>query len=1262
MSMTAGLSRDESRRTVLGWTLTLACYLALCCGGLVLKPSYADALALPRGAGFALAILMIYGRNRWPAVLAVSILARLIVTTVAGEPLALPQLEVALAIGALQALRAWLSATIILRMFGTPLKIAGTGHLLRCLALVGPVLGMATAAIGIALYIALGQSTGAGILGNWLVWWVGDTLGIITVTGVVFFWPSRASPQVYWRGTPMPRFRSASFAYVLVSLAMTLTAWQAMNSLMVHFQRKQFEMLVRDNGRTVEDRLNAYAVSLLGARGFLDSSAQVTASQWRNFVQGLDLPLRVPGLRGLGFAAPDGKAIPVRLIEAHDGALETPGFDLGAVEAWRAAADAARDTGQIRISDRGTGPGTGPGGISGMMLFVPVYGRDPTTGRPPATVAARRATLRGWVFAPIATAAFFSDIASNQPRDIEVSLYASGGLSPGSLIYSDAEPNPNRRPVYSTTHRIEAFGQSWPLVSESAPSFENGMNRAAPAVTLAAGMAFTVVLTIYLLSLGRREVLINQKVANRTRELAAQIEENRSIIQTPNANIALLDEEGSVLFVNDSVKALLGRTQDDLFARPLSEILGREARDYFAMARLSQEPPNFRRELRAADGRGGTLILDVQINPWSTAEGYRRFTTLITDVTDKRRVETELRDARNRLDVALTGAKIGVFEVDLATRLAIVSPTWKELFGFAPDAPIDGQAEFRQRIHPEDFPGFRANDRACIEGRAERSINEFRMLRVDGSWRWLRSEAVAGERDGRGVATRLIGATTDITELVESKEALRQSEERFRSAFEAAPVGMAIIMPEGRFAKVNDALTRLVGISAEDALRTPFHAFIHPEERPRIRALVGMLLTGEQQSFETDMRCLHADGSDVWGRLSLAIVRSKEGQPETFVIQVHDLTEQHRAERVKNEFIATVSHELRTPLTSINGSLGLLLNGVAGAIPDRARSMLTIAQKNCSRLILLVNDILDMEKLVSRKMSFEMTRASIPRLVQQAIANTQPFADQSAVRFIFTPPRGRLVAQVDVNRFQQVMANLLSNAVKFSQPGATVEIATEAEDGMIRVSVTDHGAGVPASFHGKIFTAFSQADSSSTRAKAGTGLGLSISREIVEQMGGTIGFDSVPDVATTFWFTLPREAPLAAPGIAPRPAAPAAPDRGPRILHIEPDGDFAQIVGASFGTRAALFQARDWTEALNRAAGESFDLVLIDEIDPPGGLSPFLDAIEAQLGTVPMIALAADDATVTDPRIRRLFVKTRAGEEQVVAACLAAIGTPPSRA
>jgi signal transduction histidine kinase len=239
---------------------------------------------------------------------------------------------------------------------------------------------------------------------------------------------------------------------------------------------------------------------------------------------------------------------------------------------------------------------------------------------------------------------------------------------------------------------------------------------------------------------------------------------------------------------------------------------------------------------------------------------------------------------------------------------------------------------------------------------------------------------------------------------------------------------------------------------------------------------------------------------------------------------IRDVTERMRMEKIKNEFISTVSHELRTPLTSIRGSLGLLTGGVMGEIPERAQCLLSIANANCERLVRLVNDILDMEKMESGHMHFRLVTQRMLPLVEEACAATRDFAAQYQVSFELQADAPNASVTVDGDRIVQVIVNLLSNAAKFSPPGGKVQLRLTRSAQSLRLSVIDQGEGIEESFRERVFLKFAQADSSDTRQKGGTGLGLPISRAIIERHHGRIDFNSAPGMGSEFYFEVPLAA------------------------------------------------------------------------------------------------------------------------------------------
>jgi signal transduction histidine kinase len=231
--------------------------------------------------------------------------------------------------------------------------------------------------------------------------------------------------------------------------------------------------------------------------------------------------------------------------------------------------------------------------------------------------------------------------------------------------------------------------------------------------------------------------------------------------------------------------------------------------------------------------------------------------------------------------------------------------------------------------------------------------------------------------------------------------------------------------------------------------------------------------------------------------------------------------ERKRLQRLKDEFVSTVSHELRTPLTSIAGSLGLLMGNAAGKLPDAAVRLLAIAHTNSQRLVRLVNDILDIEKMESGQIVFKFGRVEVQSLVGQAIEANRGFAKGSGVRIRLEEASVVCDVRADPDRLAQVVTNLLSNAIKFSPANNEVVVAIESGTDLVRISVRDHGPGISADFKPRIFERFAQADATNARQKGGTGLGLSIVKQIVDRLSGEVSFTDAPGGGTIFHVELP---------------------------------------------------------------------------------------------------------------------------------------------
>jgi PAS domain S-box-containing protein len=383
---------------------------------------------------------------------------------------------------------------------------------------------------------------------------------------------------------------------------------------------------------------------------------------------------------------------------------------------------------------------------------------------------------------------------------------------------------------------------------------------------------------------------------------------------------------------------------------------------------------------------------------------------------------------------------------------------------------------------------------------------ENRYVHKDGSTRWIAWTASPVPEEGL-----IYAAGRDITRAKSAEHELRRSEARTRSILDNAMGSLVALDEAGCIETVNRAAegtfgysaSELVGRPLEVLVESPSFAELRDGSRGRVTECHGRKWTGERFLCEISL-------FEIYGA----------GDRRHFAAHILDVSERHEVERMKQEFISTVSHELRTPLTSLRGSLGLLASGVMGELPEAARPMVSVAERNSARLVSLINDILDFDKLESGTMEMHLRPTPLLRVLERSIESVSALAVQEGVGVELHCATAMVMA--DEARMAQVVVNLLSNAVKYSRRGGVVRVSAAVEGTSVEVRVEDGGRGIAPELQAKLFDGFHRVDSSDARAKPGTGLGLSICKAIVEQHGGTIGVESGEGTGSTFWFRVRR--------------------------------------------------------------------------------------------------------------------------------------------
>ena len=666
-------------------------------------------------------------------------------------------------------------------------------------------------------------------------------------------------------------------------------------------------------------------------------------------------------------------------------------------------------------------------------------------------------------------------------------------------------------------------------------------------------------------------------------------------------NDLLRDSEDRIRVITNSVPALIAYIDRDLIYRFANQryrdigidpeqLIGETVADRRGDGTYEKMKPYFEQaargeavsfEITSTDPNGQTRYRAIDCTPDISEGEARGFYVLGRDVTEQRNAQNEinraydlLRSSEERLRIITNSLPALIAHVDRNMRVRYANERFN-ILSIETDEVVG--KPLRSVIGEERFADLRISCERALLG-------EPSQLEVSVSTREGQQISVLTDFTPDISSDGQIDGFYFVALNVTAQRALEIELDRF---FRQSLSFMCVATFDGFLRRFNDTWSTALGYSHDELVSTPYFNFIHPDEKEKVNAALRRLGTdGEITNLE--IRMLQKNGGE---RIILWNAAADRHERQIYATG-HDITDIKAVDRMKDEFVSTVSHELRTPLTSIKGALGLMRAKTFGTLAPDMNTMLEIAYKNCDRLVLLINDILDIEKIEAGKMDFRFEPVEIVASVRSAVSANQAYADQFGVKLIVETNIPSAIIRGDEGRLMQVMANLLSNAAKFSPEGGQVTVGVIRIGSAIRISVKDNGPGISESFRGRIFEKFSQHDSSDRRIVSGTGLGLSIVRAIVDRHGGRVNFETESGKGTTFHVDFPEADPAAAPT-----------DNTPsmsRLLICEDDPDVAMVLRKiieNYGYEADI--ALSGAEAMSllgrrQYVGMTLDLVLPD--------------------------------------------------------------------
>lgn len=626
--------------------------------------------------------------------------------------------------------------------------------------------------------------------------------------------------------------------------------------------------------------------------------------------------------------------------------------------------------------------------------------------------------------------------------------------------------------------------------------------------------------------------LLQSEIAER-KQTEQDLRENQSklagILNNADEAIISIDERQQIQLFNQGAEKIFGYRAEEIMGQPLDILLPKVFRRLHRhhisqFGQATEQSRNMANRNSNVFGRrkdGDQFPAEASVAKLQTKSGMI-FTVMLKDISERQQTRSKLETSKALLAKAEKIAKIGSWEYDHETKQRSWSDELYNILGFTKNGSIPDCQEILERIHPEDRLLVR---KTLVKGHGKGQSWElnYRLQMPDGTIKYIESRGEPAV-DDQGKVLKVLETIMDVSERhvalcerINTEQSLQRSEEQLKLITDALPVLIAYIDNQQRYRYNNRTYETWYGKPRSSLAGVHVKEVVGQENYQKILPYIETALAGKTVAFESQP--VAENGSFYWMRATYVPDFDANGEVKGFFSMVDDITERKAVEQMKSEFISIASHEMRTPLTSIHGVIKLLSAGRLGELSESGAKMADMALRNSDRLVHLVSDILDLERMESGRDEINKTTCDSGNLIQQAIDTVFSMAKEQEITL--SANSDSIEFQGDRNRLIQTLINLLSNAIKFSPTDSTVTVSSKLQDDSVLFSVEDEGRGIPLDKLETIFERFQQVDASDSRKKGGTGLGLAICRHIVKQHGGKIWVDSIYGEGSTFYFSLP---------------------------------------------------------------------------------------------------------------------------------------------